>query len=120
MSVTRELIDLEEQGWRALSTEGDAGKTFYASVLREDAVMLFPGGMRIVGRERILESLGTQPWGSFHIENPMVLPLAASAATLVYTVKAQRNGSEPYVALISSTYVHDRAWQLVVHQQTPA
>jgi hypothetical protein len=115
-----ELIELEEQGWRALSTEGDAGNKFYASVLREDAVMLFPGGMRILGRERILESLGAQPWDSFHLENPVVIPLAPDAATLVYTAKAQRKGSEAYVALISSTYVRDRAWQLVVHQQTPA
>lgn len=82
--------------------------------------MLFPGGMRITGRERILESLGTQPWDSFHIEDPMVLPLAANVATLVYAAKAHRKGSEPYIALISSTYVHDRTWQLVVHQQTPA
>jgi hypothetical protein len=115
-----ELIELEEQGWRALSTTGDAGKKFYASVLREDAVMLLPGGMRIAGRERILESLGTQPWDSFHIENPTVIPLADNAATLEYTVKAQRKGSKPYVALISSTYVRHGAWQLVVHQQTPA
>lgn len=120
VSDMHELIELEERGWRALSTEGDAGKKFYASVLREDAVMLFPGGMRIVGRERILESLGTQPWDSFQIENPAVIPLANNVATLVYTAKAQRKGSEPYVALISSTYVHDGAWQLVVHQQTPA
>lgn len=120
MSETHELIELEERGWRALSTEGDAGKKFYASVLREDAVMLFPGGMRISGRERILESLGAQPWDSFQIENPEVISLAGNVATLVYAVKAQRKGSESYVALISSTYVHDRTWQLVVHQQTPA
>jgi len=120
MSEMRELIELEERGWRALSTEGDAGKSFYASVLREDAIMLFPGGVRITGRERILQSLNAQPWDSFHIENPIVIPLATNAATLAYTAKAQRKGGEPYVALISSTYVHDRTWQLVVHQQTPA
>lgn len=114
-----ELMKLEEQGWRALSTEGDAAKKFYASVLREDAVMLFPGGMRIAGKERILESMSAQPWDSFRIENPQILPLSADAATLVYTVTAQR-GSEPYVALISSTYVRAETWQLVVHQQTPA
>jgi hypothetical protein len=115
-----ELMELEEQGWRALSTEGDAGKKFYASVLREDAVMLLPGGMRIVGRERVLQSLGAQPWNSFRIENAQVVSLSTNAATLVYTVAAQRKGSEPYVALISSTYVRAETWQLVVHQQTPA
>jgi hypothetical protein len=120
MDEMRELIELEEQGWRALSTEGDTGRKFYASVLREDAVMLFPGGMRVAGRDRILQSLGSQPWDSFHIENPVVVPLSANAATVVYTATARREGKEPYIALISSTYVHDRTWQLVVHQQTPA
>lgn len=115
----RELIDLEEQGWRALSTEGDAGKKFYSSVLREDAVMLFPAGMRIEGRERILESIGSQPWQSFRIEEPRVTSLSDSAATITYKVTAQRKSSEPYVALISSTYVRSKTWQLVIHQQTP-
>jgi hypothetical protein len=46
-----ELVELERQGWEALSSDGDAGQRFYASILRHDAVMLFPGGMRIVGRD---------------------------------------------------------------------
>lgn len=116
----RELIELEQQGWRALATEGDAGRKFYASVLREDAVMLFPGGMRIEGRERILESLGAQPWETFRLEDPKVVQLTQEAAIVVYKVTAQRKGSEPYTALISSTYVRDERWQLVFHQQTPA
>jgi hypothetical protein len=115
----RELLDLEEQGWRALSTEGDAGKKFYASILREDAVMLFPGGMRIEGRDSILDSLGAQPWQSFRIDNPKVTSLGERAATLTYQVTAQRKCGEPYVALVSSTYVRDKTWQLVIHQQTP-
>lgn len=114
-----ELIELEEQGWRALAGEGEAAKAFYGSILREDAVMLFPGGMRISGRERILASFGTQPWSSFRIENPTIVPLGSHAATLIYKVTAQRGQSAPYVALISSTYVHEQAWRLVVHQQTP-
>lgn len=115
-----ELIELEQQGWKALSMAGDAGKEFYASVLREDAVMLFPGGMRIDGRERILQSLGPQPWERFQIENPKVVLLTPNVATLLYRVTAQRKASQPFVALISSTYVrHDQDWKLVIHQQTP-
>lgn len=115
----RELIELEEQGWRALSTAGDAAKQFYASVLRDDAVMLFPGGMRINGRDNILQSLGAQPWESFRIEDVKSITLSEQTATLTYKVTAQRKNSEPYAALVSSTYVLSKTWQLVVHQQTP-
>jgi hypothetical protein len=115
----QELLELEERGWRALATKGNAGQVLYASILRDDAVMLFPGGLRMEGRERILESLGSQPWDSFRIEDAQVLPLTGSAAAVVYRVTAQREGSEPYVALICSTYVRAPDWKLVVHQQTP-
>jgi hypothetical protein len=81
--------------------------------------MLFPGGMRIEGRDRILESLGAQPWQSFRIEDAKVIELSDGAATLTYKVMAQRQGGEPYVALISSTYARGKTWQLVVHHQTP-
>jgi len=115
----QELLELEERGWRALATKGNVGQAFYASLLRDDAVMLFPGGLRIEGRERILESIGSQPWDSFRIEDAQVLPLASGAAAVVYKVTAQRGESEPYVALVCSTYVRDTDWKLVVHQQTP-
>lgn len=114
------LVELEERGWRALAADGAAARAFYASVLREDAVMLFPGGLRIEGRDRILESLGTRPWESFRIEDAKVIRLTSGAATVVYKAIAKRQDSPPYVALISSTYVFDQDWKLAVHQQTPA
>ena len=115
----QDLIDLEEQGWQALSTDVEASKTFYSSVLRDDAVMLFPGGMIIEGREKILQSLAAQPWKSFQIEEPRI-SLSESAEVLVYRVTAQRENSEPYVALINSTYeISGGMWKLVLHQQTP-
>jgi hypothetical protein len=113
------LIDLETQGWQALSTGAEASKKFYSSILRDDAVMLFPGGTVINGKEKILQSLAAQPWQSFQIENPQIISLSESAGVLIYRVTAQRKGSDPYVALISSTYVlSDGAWKLVLHQQT--
>ena len=115
----KELIELEQQGWEALSKTGDAGKRFYASILRKDAVILFPGGLRIEGRERILQSLGSQPWDTFQMEGVEVISLGTNAATLVYKVTAQRKRSRPYVALVSSTYSGVQEWKLVVHQQTP-
>lgn len=116
----QELIELEKQGWRALSSEGEAGKDVYSSVLAEDAVMLFPGGILIDGKENILESIGSQPWESFEIEDPRVIRLSEDAGVLAYKVSAQREGSDLYVALVSSIYVLDQGtWRLVFHQQTP-
>lgn len=114
-----ELLDLEEQGWRALSTPGPMARQFYSGLLRADAVMLFPGGLRIAGREAILESFGTQPWDSFHLDHASVLALGPDSAVVVYEVRAQRDGSAPYVALVSSVYARDAQWRLVMHQQTP-
>lgn len=116
----QELVQLEERGWRALATEGDLGRAFYGSILREDTVMLLPGGLRIDTRDRILESLGSQPWESFRMEGTSVIRLTDSAATVVYKVTAHRKDSLPYVALISSSYARDPDWKLVAHQQTPA
>lgn len=116
----QDLINLEEQGWQALSTGVKASKKFYSSVLRDDAVMLFPGGMIIEGKEKILQSLAAQPWKSFQIEEPRVISVSERAEVLVYRVTAQREGSEPYVALITSTYeLSGGVWKLVLHQQTP-
>jgi hypothetical protein len=116
----QDLIEIEEQGWQALSTDVEASKKFYSSVLRDDAVMLFPGGTIIEGKEKILQSLAAQPWKSFQIEEPRVIQLSESAGVLVYRVTAQREGSEPYVALINSTYeLNGGTWKLVLHQQTP-
>lgn len=116
----QDLIKLEEQGWQALSTGVEASKKFYSSVLRDNAVMLFPGGMLIEGKEKILQSLAAQPWKSFQIEELRVISLSERAKVLVYKVTAKREGSKPYVALINSTYeFSDGVWKLVLHQQTP-
>lgn len=56
----QDLVKLEEQGWQALSSKGDAAKKFYGSLLTDDAIMVFPDGMLIEGREKILESMGAQ------------------------------------------------------------
>jgi hypothetical protein len=118
--MMQELIRLEEQGWQALTEERYAGRTFYRSVLRDDAVMLFPGGLLLAGKENILATIGPQPWQSFQMEEVQTISLSEDAGVIVYRVTAQHNGPEPYVALISSTYArNDGKWQLVLHQQTP-
>ncbi len=117
----QQLLELERKGWQALSTPAGAGRRFYASVLREDAIMLFPGGLVIVGKEAILESITDHPWEGFDMRDPRLIRLSDHAAVVVYGVVARRGDVAPYSALISSTYARaEGAWRLVLHQQTPS
>jgi ketosteroid isomerase-like protein len=114
------LIELETQGWQALSTGEDAARKFYRSLLTDEAVMVFPGGMLLRGKEEILKSIGTQPWKTFRFEGTQTISLAENAGAVVYKVTARRKGSATYIALISSLYVlRDGEWKLALHQQTP-
>lgn len=117
--MTHDLIDLEERGWKALSSECFAGKGFYQSMLHPDAVMLFPGGLRIEGKANILNTIGDQPWHTYQINNPKVIELSDTAGAMVYDVTTEGEVGGPYQALITSIYVkEDGDWRLILHQQT--
>ena len=116
-----DLVELEKHGWRALSTGQDAAREFYGPLLTEDTVMLFPGGLVLEGKKKILESMSAQPWRSFDFADTQVVRLSQTAEIIVYRVVAQCDGGEPYMALISSTYaVREGEWKLLVHQHTLA
>jgi hypothetical protein len=119
--VMDELIELEKQGWEALSTGRSAARAFYETVLDDSAVMVFPGDLVLAGVEEILASLDAQPWSSFELGDPRVVSLAGGAVSLVYRATAHRgDGAAPYGARVSSTYVRrDGGWRLALHQQTP-
>jgi hypothetical protein len=118
--VLKELLEIETQGWRALSSEMEVAREFYACTLSEDAVMLFPGGMVLEGKEQILASLGAQPWKTFQIKDARVVRVSEGAAILFYRVTAQREKGIEYSALISSAYQKtDGGWLLWFHQHTP-
>jgi hypothetical protein len=114
------LIELEEQGWQALSSGGAVARGFYSELLADDAIMVFPGGLLIECRESELGSMDAQPWKTFRIEETRIASLPETVGTLVYRVTAQRQDHDPYETLVSSTYVLcGRHWRLAVHQQTP-
>jgi len=115
------IIDIEKRGWDALSKEGNAAVDFYHSLLLDDAVFLFPGGLRMEGKVEILGSFASQPWKSYQIENPKVSKLAENVSVLTYYVKAKREGDDPYQAWISSIYILVNGdWKLGYHQHTAA
>ncbi|MGQ9427680.1 nuclear transport factor 2 family protein [Gilvimarinus sp. F26214L] len=120
MSTDTDIADLERQGWQVLSTGPREAQSFYGAILAPDAEMLFPGGMRITGRERILETMGGPPWASFEISDLQVVALSGTVQAVTYKVVAQREGTDEYHALVCSTYAFRAGvWQLVIHQHTP-
>ena len=113
-----ELIELEQGGWEALSTEG-AASGFYDEVLAAEPLMLLPGGMVIDDRQTVVDSMGGPPWDDVHLEEMRVIQLGADAAVVAYGAEARRGETE-VSSLFNSTYRREGgAWRLVVHQQTP-
>jgi hypothetical protein len=113
----KELLELEEQGWRALAS-GQASE-FYRTHLADDALMVVPG-MVLDGQTFLQGADSGEPWATFEIEDPRVVGLTENSAVVVYRVTAQRAGQPPYVAHLASAYARrEGTWKLVYHQQTP-
>ena len=115
----RDLLDLERQGWTALTKGGDAAAEFYGHVLAEQVLMLLPGGMVVHDRAEALEALRLTSWTGFELQPGLVQWLGPDAAVVAYEALARR-GEDEYHALFSSTYTRQNGkWKLAVHQQTP-
>lgn len=117
-NVREELLQLERDGWQAISEH--RGAEFYSSRLAADALMVLPGDM-VLDRQTALDSIdGPVTWEWFRLENDRVMALGDDAAALTYRVTAKRPGEEAHSTLITSTYVrHDGSWLMAIHQQTP-
>lgn len=118
MRLEQELIEVEREGWRALSSSG-AGD-YYREHLTENAVMAF--GFGVISRDEAIEAMDSAPpWSSFELRAPRVVALTEDSGVVVYSVVACREGQAPYSAVVSSTFVRqDGVWKLAFHQQTPA
>ena len=70
MSDLDHLIDLERQGWDALSS--GAGGTYYREHLTDDAVMAFPFGV-LTRQDTIAAMESAPPWATYDIQDPRVI-----------------------------------------------
>ena len=115
----QDLIELERQGWAALAADAETATAFYRELLAPDAVMLFPGGLRLHGRETILATMDAPPWESHALTEVAVTRPSDEVGVVSYVVGAVRGG-KPYAALVSSHYLKtDGGWRLYFHQHTP-
>ncbi|HEV7757840.1 MAG TPA: nuclear transport factor 2 family protein [Acidimicrobiales bacterium] len=114
-----ELIELEHQAWKALTTGGATATAFYERVLADDVLMLLPRGLVLDDRATVIDSMGGEPWTSFSLADERVIELSDDTAVVAYRASAHR-GAVEYRALFNSTYVREpEGWRLRLHQQTP-
>ena len=111
--LAQELIEAEREGWEALAS-GRGG-----TIARAWRRMVFPFG--VMSRQEAIDAIeGAPPWSRFDLGDPQVVELSADSGIVVYRATAQRFGEEPYVAIVSSTFVRgDGRWLLAFHQQSP-
>jgi Domain of unknown function (DUF4440) len=115
--MTNPLLELEEQGWQALSSPDPV--KFCEEWLADEALMIVPG--MVIDRATFLQALAhEQPWANHRIEEPRTVRLTDESAALVYRVTAQRDGQPEFAGLLTSVYVKRAGrWRLLLHQQTP-
>jgi hypothetical protein len=116
--VTDELIDLEREGWRALS--GPDGADHYDALLTQDALMVFAVG--VLDRAGSLAAIrAADPWRTVELGEFRVIRPTPDLGIVCYHAVASRNGHGPYRAWITSLYMRsaDTSWRLAFHQQTP-
>jgi hypothetical protein len=118
VGLGEQLIGMEREGWEAL-VAGNGG-AYYRRHLTPHALMAFSFG--VLTREATIEAMeSAPPWESFEMRDVQVVELGPDSGIVVYTVRAQRPGQEPYSAVVSSTFLrHTDGWKLAFHQQTPS
>ncbi|MBD3784896.1 MAG: nuclear transport factor 2 family protein [Micrococcales bacterium] len=116
-SLTETLLDLERRGWDSLCD--GTGAEFYGDLMTDDGVMVLAHGA-VLDRAEVVASLAdAPPWDDYAIDDVRVVALGADAASLVYRGTARREGADPFVGAMTSTYVRvDGAWRIAVYTQT--
>ena len=117
MTLERELLELEDAGWDALSS--DRGASFYRDNMADDGLMVFPGV--VMNKADALAAIAfAKPWSEHRISDVAVRALDTDAALIAYRATAQREGAAEYRAMMTSVYVRRAGrWLLALHQQSP-
>ncbi len=117
-SLTTTLAALERRGWDSLCD--GTGDRFYGDLMTDDGVMVLANGM-LLTRDEVVASLADAPsWDGYDLDDVRCVRVRDDVAALVYRGTARRDGEEPFVAVMSSTYVRDgEGWRLALYTQTP-
>ncbi len=114
-TVTAELR--RARGWEALSSPDGAG--FYDDLMADDGLMVFPG--LVLDKAATIRAIaGERPWASHKLADVRVIEPTPDSGIVTYRATAQREGQDPYRAVMTTVYARrDGRWRVVFHQQTP-
>jgi hypothetical protein len=64
--------------------------------------------------------VGSGAWASCSVDDPHIVEISDSLASLTYTARAVSSATDEYRSAITSVYaLRDDTWSLVVHHQAP-
>lgn len=114
MTLTDQLLEIETKLW----TEG---AEYYRDHLDQEAIVAFGRMAGAMSKDEVAATVTDGPrWSPPRIEVKGCIEPTPGFALLTYQAHAERPGSEPYDALVSSGYVRrNGSWKLAFHQQTP-
>lgn len=109
------VLEIEKSFWRS---SGD--QDFYDSHVADGGRFVLSTGT--MDKQEVVSAMGhAEPWKSFQIMDPALIPINDEVVGLVYEATGQRDDeSDEYRASILSVYImRNGVWQLILHQQTP-
>ena len=118
MHLQQQLTEIERKLWTN-------DPVFYASALRDDAVLIFPETGAITRDAAVaairVENAEGRRWEEVHFHDERLLELRDGVVAILYRVVARwARETRVTTALAASTYVEGHGgWMLALHQQTP-
>jgi hypothetical protein len=109
-----ELLDLEKGFWT-----GDSA--YYAANADAECLVAFPEMAQSMTNDDLAKT-ASKPhrWRDLDIKLKGMVEPGSDIVMLTYEAHATRENGEPYVALVSTGYVHRvNGWKMMFHSQTP-
>jgi hypothetical protein len=110
-----QLVRLEKEFWNAA-----ANPDFYVENFAENGIMVLPFQGGIIDKSNVLDVVAkASAWKTYDLDKIQFIHINSDTIVLIYKATAEREGQPLYTAHISSTYIKNERWQLLLHQQTP-
>jgi hypothetical protein len=113
MTERSDLLELERGFW-------SEGPEFYRAHADARCLVALGDLAKELSREELVATVTGPRWQLLELTVKGFLEPTEGMKLLTYEARAQKGASKPYVALVTSGYVHrNDGWKLAFHQQTP-